>query len=129
MYLVLGALANNDVLNMKSFKLNSNVQKGRDVMYADGLDVEHNFEDFQTFRDRAQIALQASGFSEAFINKINWVNFRAPGVWKALKTLSEGLPLLSEFYEGPECPCMSVLVRNAVLLEEELEIVKARRTS
>jgi hypothetical protein len=129
MYLVLGALANNDVLGMKTFKLNSSVQAGRDIMYADDMDVEHNFADFETFRDRAKIALEASGFSKDFIDQINWPNFQLPGVWQALKTLSNSLPLLSEAYEGPECPCMSILVRTAVIMEHELEIVRGRKTS
>jgi hypothetical protein len=126
MYLVLGALANRDVLNMKAFKLNSKVREGRDIMYADDLDVENVTADFETFRDRAQKALSASGFSEEFIGLINWVNFRRPGVWRSLKTLSSSLQLLDETYDGPDCPCMSVLVRNAVLLEQELDIVRGR---
>jgi hypothetical protein len=129
MYLVLGALANRDVLLMKSFQLNSTVQEGRDKMYDDGLDVEGTQEDFETFRDRAKKALKASGFTEEFIELINWVNFRKPGVWKALKTLSSSLQLLDEAYEGPDCPCMSVLVGSAALLEKELEIVRARKKS
>jgi hypothetical protein len=129
MYLVLGALANRDVLDMKTFQLNSTVQDGRKIMYGDDMDVENNQTDFETFRDRAMMALEASGFSEDFIKQINWPNFRLPGVWQALKTLSSSLPMLSEAYEGPECPCMSILVRTAVIMEHELEIVKGRKTS
>ena len=129
MYLVLGALANRDVLLMKSFTLNSSVKAGRAVMYDDALDVENNQTDFETFRDRAKKGLEASGFSPDFIKLINWTNFRRPGVWLALKTLSSSLQLLDASYEGPECPCMSMLVRTAVIIEEELEIVKGRKTS
>ena len=129
MYLVLGALANRDVLNMKAFKLNSKVQEGRDIMYDDDLDVEGVTADFVTFRDRAKLALEASGFSEDFRLLINWENFRKPGVWRSLKTLSSTLQLLDEAYDGPDCPCMSVLVKNAALLEQELEIVRKRKIS
>jgi hypothetical protein len=121
MYLVLGALANTDVVQTPVFKENSTVGEGRDIMFRDGMDIRNNEEDFKTFKNRAMLALTRGGFSQEFIDAVNWGNFQGEGVWAALKLINEKLQLLDVIYDGTDCPCLSVLTRIAVVLEKEME--------
>jgi hypothetical protein len=122
-YLVLAALASRDFATQEEFK--DSVGKRRNVMYADGMDVENNNEDFETFIEQAKIHLSKGHFSQEFIDSINWLNFRNPGVWKALKTLNDHLQVVAE-YEGPNCPCIIELVDYAVSLEKQESAARAK---
>jgi len=110
MYLVLGALACADMEQMQAFINHGAAIKGRKEMFETPYD-------FEKFTKRAQLALKNAGFSANFIAVINWENFDA-SVWGALKVLRSQLILMDEPYDAPDCPCMNVIVEEAIQLEK-----------
>src|SRR5215470_16900630 len=110
MYLVLGALACADMEQMKAFKDHGAAIKGRKEMFETPYD-------FDKFTKRAQLALKNAGFSANFIALINWENFDA-SVWGALSILRSRLILMDEPYDAPDCPCMNIIVEEAIELEK-----------
>jgi hypothetical protein len=114
MYLVLGALACADMERMEAFIIHGQAIQGRKEMY------ERDTFDQTAFTDRARTALRSAGFSAGFVEAIQWSNF-TEDVWKALKVLRKNLVLLEDTYDAPDCPCMSVLVAQAIAIENQLE--------
>jgi len=110
MYLVLGALACADMEQMQAFKTHGKAIAGRKEMF------ETPF-DFDKFTKRAQLALHNAGFTDNFISLINWENFDA-SVWAALSILRSRLLLMDEAYDAPDCPCMNVIVEEAIRIEK-----------
>ena len=114
MYLVLGTLACADMERMQAFKDHKIAIAGRSAMY------DPNVFDPATFRTRARAALEGAGFSRGFVDAILWENFTEE-VWRALKVLRSNLILLQDAYNAPDCPCVSVIVAQAIAAENLLE--------
>ena len=112
MYLVLGALACADMEQMQAFKDHGAAIKGRKELYETGYNMVR-------FTTRAQQALLSAGFTNSFVKMIKWENFDE-AVWTALSTLRNKLILLDEAYDAPDCPCMNVVVAEAVLAENKV---------